>query len=185
VDEQDLGYYPNGVKRTLTDDQIAMFRHSEIQTHLRQRRLRRENAADYDETTPAASIGSAQPVGDSSTSTLDNPSRETSVNPSNLQGKGKRKWQRFIQSSDANPEHLTHRRIARELDEQRASSVDLAYGDEDPVDPAPTKRHQSTVATPSSRVHNQGDLAPAPSLQEHRAPVFIWPTLGEANNPSV
>lgn len=33
-DEEDdgLGYYPDGVKRTLTDEQIAMFRHSEIQT---------------------------------------------------------------------------------------------------------------------------------------------------------
>lgn len=32
-DEEDdgLGYYPDGVKRTLTDEQIAMFRHSELQ----------------------------------------------------------------------------------------------------------------------------------------------------------
>lgn len=31
-DEQDdgLGYYPDGVKRTLTDEQIAIFRHSEL-----------------------------------------------------------------------------------------------------------------------------------------------------------
>jgi len=30
-DEDDgLGYYPDGVKRTLTDEQIAMFRHSEL-----------------------------------------------------------------------------------------------------------------------------------------------------------
>ncbi|KAF3764456.1 hypothetical protein M406DRAFT_221735, partial [Cryphonectria parasitica EP155] len=35
VDEEDdddgLGYYPDGVKRTLTDEQIAIFRHSELQ----------------------------------------------------------------------------------------------------------------------------------------------------------
>ncbi|KUI70952.1 hypothetical protein VM1G_06016 [Cytospora mali] len=30
-----LGYYPDGVKRTLTDEQIAMFRHSEIQALLK------------------------------------------------------------------------------------------------------------------------------------------------------
>ncbi|KAK7743552.1 hypothetical protein SLS53_004086 [Cytospora paraplurivora] len=30
-DDDGLGYYPDGVKRTLTDEQIAMFRHSEIQ----------------------------------------------------------------------------------------------------------------------------------------------------------
>ena len=41
--EGDLGYYPDGVKRTLTDDQIAMFRHSEIYSILRQRQVRREN----------------------------------------------------------------------------------------------------------------------------------------------
>ncbi|KUI58148.1 hypothetical protein VP1G_05435 [Cytospora mali] len=34
-DDDGLGYYPDGVKRTLTDEQIAMFRHSEIQTLLK------------------------------------------------------------------------------------------------------------------------------------------------------
>lgn len=29
-EDDGLGYYPDGVKRTLTDEQIAMFRHSEI-----------------------------------------------------------------------------------------------------------------------------------------------------------
>ncbi|PVH83425.1 hypothetical protein DL98DRAFT_558899 [Cadophora sp. DSE1049] len=33
-----LGYYEDGVKRTLTDEQIAIFRHSEIETLLRERR---------------------------------------------------------------------------------------------------------------------------------------------------
>lgn len=41
--EDDLGYYPNGNKRTLTDDQIAMFRHSEIYAILRERQVRKEN----------------------------------------------------------------------------------------------------------------------------------------------
>lgn len=39
ADEDDgLGYYADGVKRTLTDEQVAMFRHSEIQALLRDRR---------------------------------------------------------------------------------------------------------------------------------------------------
>lgn len=43
-DEDDgLGYYPDGVKRTLTDDQIAMFRHSEIQTLLRKQQRAAED----------------------------------------------------------------------------------------------------------------------------------------------
>lgn len=45
VEEDGLGYYPDGVKRTLTDEQIAMFRHSEIQAILRARR----HAAELDE----------------------------------------------------------------------------------------------------------------------------------------
>ncbi|KAL1882183.1 hypothetical protein Daus18300_000669 [Diaporthe australafricana] len=36
-DEDGLGYYPDGVKRTLTDEQIAMFRHSETQALQRER----------------------------------------------------------------------------------------------------------------------------------------------------
>ena len=39
----DLGYYPDGVKRTLTDEQIAMFRHSEIYSILRERQVLEEN----------------------------------------------------------------------------------------------------------------------------------------------
>ena len=42
-EDDDLGYYPDGVKRTLTDDQIAMFRHSEIYSILRERQVRKEN----------------------------------------------------------------------------------------------------------------------------------------------
>ncbi|KAK4201815.1 hypothetical protein QBC40DRAFT_170792 [Triangularia verruculosa] len=30
-DDDGLGYYPDGVKRTLTDEQIAIFRHSELE----------------------------------------------------------------------------------------------------------------------------------------------------------
>lgn len=33
-EEDDLGYYPDGVKRTLTDAQIAIFRHTELQEML-------------------------------------------------------------------------------------------------------------------------------------------------------
>ncbi|KAI8940335.1 hypothetical protein NX059_004028 [Plenodomus lindquistii] len=42
-EDDDLGYYSDGVKRTLTDEQIAMFRHSEIQEILRKRRSQRED----------------------------------------------------------------------------------------------------------------------------------------------
>lgn len=41
-DDDGLGYYPDGVKRTLTDEQIQIFRHSEIHALLRERELQLE-----------------------------------------------------------------------------------------------------------------------------------------------
>ena len=41
-EDDGLGYYDDGAKRTLRDEQIAMFRHSEIQSLLRERRQARE-----------------------------------------------------------------------------------------------------------------------------------------------
>jgi hypothetical protein len=43
-----LGYYEDGIKRTLTDEQIALFRHTEIQTILRERRHQREAEESLD-----------------------------------------------------------------------------------------------------------------------------------------
>ena len=44
--DDDLGYYEDGVKRTLTNEQIGMFRHSEIRRLLQERR--RKTEADFD-----------------------------------------------------------------------------------------------------------------------------------------
>lgn len=54
-EDEGLGYYPDGKKRTLTDAQIAMFRHSEIQSILRERRLRREDGEVSEDRSAAAS----------------------------------------------------------------------------------------------------------------------------------
>lgn len=48
-DEDDLGYYEDGVKRTLTDEQIEIFRHSELQMLRRQQEkdsLKRKSNSD-------------------------------------------------------------------------------------------------------------------------------------------
>ncbi|KAH8682371.1 hypothetical protein BX600DRAFT_41920 [Xylariales sp. PMI_506] len=46
-DEEDgLGYYPDGVKRTLTDEQIAIFRHSELETLRRAQENRKTSVVD-------------------------------------------------------------------------------------------------------------------------------------------
>lgn len=43
LEDDGLGYYPDGCKRTLSDEQVAIFRHTEIQSLLRARRLEQEN----------------------------------------------------------------------------------------------------------------------------------------------
>ena len=57
AEDDGLGYYPDGVKRTLTDEQIAMFRHSEIYSLLRKRQLRKENR-EMDEDSSVSPIDS-------------------------------------------------------------------------------------------------------------------------------
>ncbi|KAH8689038.1 hypothetical protein BGW36DRAFT_433801 [Talaromyces proteolyticus] len=47
-EEDDLGYYEDGVKRTLTDEQIRIFRHSEIHNLLRERERQREETEEED-----------------------------------------------------------------------------------------------------------------------------------------
>ena len=48
-EEGGLGYYEDGTPRTLTDEQIAMFRHSEIQAIIRKRRQQRDNSNGSEE----------------------------------------------------------------------------------------------------------------------------------------
>ena len=182
-DDDGLGYYPDGVKRTLTDDQIAMFRHSEIQLLLRERRRRRENS-EGGENSHHSSRDSIQPVGDTRPpATGDDTARQRSASTSGSQGTGKRKWQRFIESGETNPEHLTHRRIARELDEQKASSIDLAYGDEEESSYSTStekKRPEATSSTQDRRkqVPYEESAPVQPSSKTSQNPKFMWPTLG-------
>lgn len=47
-----LGYYPDGVKRTLTDEQIAIFRHSELERLRKEResrKIRKQTVPDMEE----------------------------------------------------------------------------------------------------------------------------------------
>ncbi|KAK5135371.1 hypothetical protein LTR08_005313 [Meristemomyces frigidus] len=65
-DEHDdgLGYYDDGAKRTLTDAQIAIFRHSEIEELLREERLQRDED-DYQNRDPNEE-GAHSPMSDAS-----------------------------------------------------------------------------------------------------------------------
>ncbi|KAE8155960.1 hypothetical protein BDV40DRAFT_100542 [Aspergillus tamarii] len=56
-DDDGLGYYPDGVKRTLTEEQIKIFRHSEIHSLLRERQLREE---EEEETQKASDLNESK-----------------------------------------------------------------------------------------------------------------------------
>lgn len=131
-DDDGLGFYPDGTKRTLTDDQIAMFRHSEVQVALRERRLA-QDTSDHE--------ARHAPVAPTRSETSDvAPRKQFSRSPETTSDQTKRKWEHFVDVSAKNPEHLTHRRMARELDEIRPDSVDLAYGEEELQPPVLKKR---------------------------------------------
>ncbi|KAK5146580.1 hypothetical protein LTR04_001013, partial [Oleoguttula sp. CCFEE 6159] len=115
-DDDDLGYYPDGVKRTLTDEQIAIFRHSEIQAILKVRRHLREAEEDGQEN-----------EGKSIERPEDSSGLRQQRNDTSKKSKKKRKW--ASQAIDGGKEEWTHRRIAREEDEQKATALDLDYGE--------------------------------------------------------
>ena len=163
-EEDGLGYYEDGVKRTLTDEQIEMFRHSEIAQLVREGKLHEEDTfeethsegeSDYDvgrSRTPRSDASSiegdlvglvdpALPQGPRPRAGKDKTTRQRRSESPCVVGllgrrrkeevpydeRHKRKWEDFIEDNDPIEGSITHRRMARELDEQRDESVDLDY----------------------------------------------------------
>ncbi|KAK1715522.1 uncharacterized protein BDZ83DRAFT_756230 [Colletotrichum acutatum] len=79
-EEDDLGYYHDGVKRTLTDDQIAMFRHSELETIKREQERRSTAVRQAGETGEDGTLRAAEPS---------RPPGKTAKNKKKKRGKGK------------------------------------------------------------------------------------------------
>ena len=154
-EEDDLGYYPDGNKRTLTDDQIAMFRHSEIFAILRERQVQKENReADGNEQSDAISantqdlptslhgytevnydIGAEEEERDIITGHLE---ADTEPWPTN-----KKRKRNSTKTEDEPDRTYTSRRIARELDSAVGEDYVLDYGDE------PTGEISAPQATPA------------------------------------
>lgn len=62
-----MGHYEDGVKRTLTDEQIEMFRHSELEQIARAERLwREEQGLDEEDDATYAQLGAVSPRSDAS-----------------------------------------------------------------------------------------------------------------------
>ena len=151
-DDDGLGYYPDGVKRTLTDEQIAMFRHSEIYSLFRKKQIQDE-AADVDENVQSGSLD-VESISKKSPTKIEQeldsvPSedndedeylkflveegKQMEADRKHLEAEHKTKKRKFGQfnGSKSHDRAPTHRRIARELDDAIASHDVLSYDDED------------------------------------------------------
>ena len=165
VEEDDgLAYYEDGVKRTLTDEQIEVFRRSEIKQLVEQGRLPKEEwekvRTDVEaqnahgvgqEVSPASEESSIEDElmgamgGRETLSTSKNdaePARQnarsetppSTSTPWRLRTekipydqRHKRKWENYVDDNDPIHGSITHRRAARELDEQRDEKYEMDY----------------------------------------------------------
>lgn len=135
-DDDGLGYYDDGNKRTLTEDQIAMFRHSEIHALLRERRLRAEAEAEDEHTSVIASVkntkediqpDSEKVVSPDATSEDRSSAEGQSEDLRSLSRNQRRKMNNMQAKLDRKAEEKTNRRLARELDGAREEHVELDY----------------------------------------------------------
>ncbi|KXT15003.1 hypothetical protein AC579_7749 [Pseudocercospora musae] len=160
-DDHALGYYEDGVKRTLTDEQIAMFRRTEL-WHMKHRQEQRQedaqgNATDAHEPEPGRAASEASQVSSledellayATVKQLKSPSVELKLpqpshasrshsNSGSRRGRpvqqnipydqrNKRKWEGYINDEHPIQGSLTHRRVARELDDQQTEPVEMDY----------------------------------------------------------
>lgn len=147
MQDDELGYYPDGAKRTLTDDQIAMFRHSEIYSILRKRQVHKENL-EAEGTEPSESRVS-QPEEDVEANELSDEEGEVqtdaevgavfSTAPKFDHQRMEATWAiKKRKIGDADMDHVHGRKYAsrsargfvRELDSAAAEDQILDYGDE-------------------------------------------------------
>jgi len=112
-DYDDLGFYEDGSKRTLTDEQIAMFRHSEIQQMIKQHNATEEDSESLSQIADTLTTQKPEPQ-------QQQRKRKRKTEPSN----GER---RDVNLFTAEGETRTFRRIAREMDEVKQQHVELDY----------------------------------------------------------
>ncbi|MCJ1310896.1 hypothetical protein MMC25_004564 [Agyrium rufum] len=176
-EDNDLGYYDDGVKRTLTDEQISIFRHSEVQALLRERRLEEAQKAAQDEydddSNVIIDVTMAVEEQEDAHIVLEHSNGQRQEGPKDegeIEDDDEEEYQKFLLAEEADFEQPARkkqkptttdgdrtrsmRRRVRELDEVTDSTAVLDYGDDEPVANA-SKEHT---------------LAP-------ERKTFLWPTL--------
>lgn len=153
-EDDELGYYPDGVKRTLTDAQIAMFRHSEIQALIKER----EAHASGDTGSSRGTRSEARPISARKDFQRHNKQQQNRVPRKPRQAKARKKAaeaaldearrrrrnsssdleeprkKQFLKEDQQDPDDFlsdgdekTYRRKAREADEIKEALVELDY----------------------------------------------------------
>jgi len=181
-EEDDLGYYPDGIKRTLTDDQIAMFRDSEIYSILRERQVRQENAeADGDDpsdhsvsgaaATPEAVIPYETEMDDQGRADRHQPGNS----PVDPQGTSQTsapifKRKRDFKDLGDRSGKISTRRLVRELDSATVEDQVLDYGDEPAEQLLSTHAHPE-IASADDGADHHGESASVPGKK------IWWPVI--------
>lgn len=195
-EDDGLGHYPDGVKRTLTDDQIAMFRHSEVYAIIRERQLRKENANvdRADESSPTLNSDSAAVIGeegaleegiDVDTDDEGEYARFLEAERQEMETDAARKKKRKRKTADGFDEHgrpPTMRRLAREMDEATTADTVLVYDEEDGPSAIPTTNLENSAETSEwkkacheDRLDSNSVAAPKPAREGRK---IWWPTIG-------
>ena len=148
-EDDGLGYYEDGVKRTLTDEQISIFRHSEIQALIRARQHIEDAKVDEETHAPIPAIEEGEveeevTVSESSTAASMPP---PSLPPqSKIKNKGNKKVQKARQAQEKG---FFKKNIKPDLRKRTWDSVEsgmdgLDYGDDSgsgsKQQPAPQRR---------------------------------------------
>lgn len=152
-----LGWYDDGVKRTLTDEQIEMFRHSEIQQVLRKRRLQADEEAEDDDdfyepaepadTLNARDVEPRSPVSDASSLEAELFSSAATIQPTKPRPRPQPKNQRSRNSRSASAQpkgavspRSRQRKVEVPYDQRNKRKWESYIDDEDPVHGSMTHR---------------------------------------------
>jgi Protein of unknown function (DUF3807) len=184
--ESDLGFYADGTPRTLTDEQIAIFRHSEIQALLLQRRKAAEEAKGSDVSQPIQgdlSDGEIDPNGHTAPlAALENSNPGHGSLPDHDEDDDA-EYARFLEQEQQefaratrrkrqkrNPKYdkadrtISTRRRIREMDAYHDSAQTLSYDDD-----APIQNNRDTQATAQIQ---------AEQSRTHEGRKIWWPQIG-------
>ena len=150
--EDTLGCYPDGIKRTLTDDQISMFRHSEIHDLLRQQATEKEYGARPESHSSGLerSASHGHFCGSSHARALSPGITDEGPHPESEEEENEEEYQRFLTTEREQLSSISERmgqrppkptyfhdrtrstrRLVRELDEIQDTPNTLDYGDGD------------------------------------------------------